>query len=212
MTNVFKILVALLLVAGVYVGVKQLRLQSAEAEATATATPAEPPAGQLAADVERMKAQAALEHPGLTASEALKQTAATQAGKHLEAQSPEARAQVAAEMFFGYYFLNTRVRVAYCRARQVDLGPFVKAFDREHAAELARARAIFAAQGTDPETLVPVMHETFLPVVEQDMKDIAASVEAPLDRACVLFNDNAATLAKSIALPPPVRDALMAAK
>ena len=207
MNTAVKAIIALVVAAGVIVGVKYAMLDQREA-----AAPAPPPEAQLRAELDELRADAAASRKeGMSESEALRATAADQATQQLAGQAGEDRERTAANIFFGYYFLNTRLRAEYCRERGIDLAPFVTAFEAEHAAEHARAKAIFAGVGANPEELVPVLQSQFRPVVEQDMKDVAASAQAPVEEACNLFNTNAQMLAKAIALPPPIKQALMEA-
>lgn len=178
---------------------------------TAREAPSAPPtATQMSQKVEALTAQARREHPQMATTDALKQVASDQAAKTFASQDAAQRANSAADMFFGFYYLNTRGRVAYCQQRGVDLAPFVAAFDQVHGDELARARAIYARRGSQPETVLTTLMPAFASFVEQDMKDVTSGAKAPLDAACGLFNDNARTLAEAIALPAHVRQALMA--
>jgi hypothetical protein len=208
MNTVVKAIVTIAVAAAAIVGVKYAMLELREPAAPAAATP--PPEAQLGAELEKLRADAAAgRKEGMSESEALRATAADQAAQQLATQPVEDRKRTAANIFFGYYYLNTRLRAEYCRERGIDLTPFVSAFEAEHGAEHARARAIFAGSGANPEELVPLLQSQFRPVVEQDMKDVAASAQAPVEEACNLFNTNAQMLAKAIALPPPIKQALM---
>jgi hypothetical protein len=97
-------------------------------------------------------------------------------------------------------------------ARGVDIDPFAVAFSSAHAAELSRAKAIYANAGADPEAVVPMIHAQLASMVDQDMKDVTTGAQVPLDQACALFNEHAGLFVEKIILPAEVREALMAEK
>jgi hypothetical protein len=163
------------------------------------------------AQMDRLRADAAKKHPGMSQSDAMKEEAAEQASAMLQKGDAESRARTAAGLFFGSYFMNTRARPEYCRKRGVNLAPFVAAYERAHGAELARARKILARAGIDPESMAPRLQAEFMTVIEQDMKDFAAGAQVQPDSACELFNQNSKIIAEAIVLPADVRQALMAA-
>jgi hypothetical protein len=134
---------------------------------------------------------------------------AEDSARQFATQTAKERADSAASMFWGFYWLNTEARVAYCRQRGVDLAPFTTAFKAEHAAELARAKARFAAAGVDPETNLPALLPQLSKMVDQDMRDVTAGAQVPLAQACDLFNQHAAKFVEFIQLPEHARQALL---
>lgn len=175
--------------------------------------PLRPPTeAQIKAEVDRLQAEAQRSHPGMPASDAMKEVATRQAREAMARGDAHSRAQTAAGIFYGAYLLNTRARPAWCRQRGVDLTPFAQAYETAHRDELVRAQAIFAEAGLKPETFAPQLEAQFLGMVEQDMRDFSSGARVPLAQACGLFNEKAPQLAKAIALPPEVRQALFAAR
>jgi hypothetical protein len=176
----------------------------------------EPPRVPTTADVkvqiDALKAEATRQHPGMAQSDAMKEVAVRQARESLSKGDATSRSRTAAGIFFGAYFMNTRARPEYCRQRGVDLRPFVAAYEEVHRAELARARAIFAEAGMNPETMAPALQGQFVGMVEQDMKDFASGAQVPLENTCALFNENAKLISQAIELPAEVRQALFAAR
>jgi hypothetical protein len=170
----------------------------------------EPTVAEVRAEVDKLKTEAARQHPGLAQSDAMKQVATAQAGEILKHGDAETRARNAAGIFFGSYYMNTRARPVYCKQRGVDLAPFVAAFDRVHRDELSRAREIFIRGGIDPESMVPKIQDQFVAMVEQDMKDFAAGAKVQPESACTLFNQNSQIIAEAIQIPPEVKQALSA--
>ncbi|WP_460709509.1 hypothetical protein [Lysobacter terrae] len=170
----------------------------------------EPTAEELSKRMDDLRARATREHPGMATTDAMKEVAAQDAAKKLATQTRDQQTDTAAGMFMGFYWTNTKGRVAYCAQRGIDLTPFTTAFAKEHSAELERANAVFSAAGVAPETLLPKVMPELTKVVEQDMKDVTAGAKVPLDQACDLFNENAEQFAKLIQMPPHVKQALMA--
>lgn len=160
-------------------------------------------------ELDTIRDQAAKKYPGMPATDAMKAVAAERATASMASQAPEKRRKSAADMFFGFYYLNTRSRVDYCRTRGVDLAPFADAFAAAHRTELSRATAIYANAGSDPDAIMPIVQTQLASVVEQDMKDVALGAQVPLDQSCALFNANAGFFAEKIALTPDVRQALI---
>lgn len=175
--------------------------------------PLRPPTeAQIRTEVDRLQAEAQRSHPGMPASDAMKEVATRQAREAMARGDARSRAQTAAGIFYGAYLLNTRARPAWCRQRGVDLTPFARAYEAAHHDELLRAQAIFAEAGLKVESFAPQLEAQFLGMVEQDMRDFSSGARVPLTEACGLFNEKAPQLAKAIALPPEVRQALFAAR
>ena len=169
----------------------------------------QPTPAEVKAEVDALRAEAAKRHPGLSQTDAMKQVAAEQAGKRLNEADAHTRRRMAAQVFYGSYFLNTRFRPAYCRQQGVDISPFVAAFKEVHGDELIRADSVFAGAGQTPEAILPVVEAELTRMAAQDMADIGAARQATPDATCRLFNDNARAFAEAIALPPQVKAALM---
>jgi hypothetical protein len=183
-----------------FYGVRALKQEAANREPTAE---------ELSQKMDALRTRAEAEHPEMAKTDALKQLVSDEAAKKLATQSVTKQANTAADMFWGFYWMNTKARVAYCAQRGVDLTPFTTAFAKEHGSELARATAIYAAAGVDPEVNLPMVQAELSKGVAQDMIDVTTGAQVPLDQACALFNENAAELAKLIQMPPHVKQALM---
>lgn len=170
----------------------------------------EPTAVELKEQMDAMAAEAARKHPGMAKSDRLKEVAVQHGAEKLAKQSGSERATAAADMFFGFFFMNTKLRPAYCAERGVNIAPFVKAFTEKHSEHLARAKAIYAEAGADPEANLPTLKASFASFVEQDMKDVATGAEVPLEAACDLFKDNAQAFADALVVPPHIQQGLTA--
>lgn len=147
---------------------------------------------------------------GMPRADALREAGLAQAAAKLKAaKGADAKALSAAETFFGFLYMNTKARVAWCRERGVDLTPFADAFSDYNAAELARAEAVFAANSADSRLLWSMTQESMMEIVEVDMQDVAKSNGITLDQTCAFFNEHAAEIAPRIAFPVDVKAALM---
>jgi hypothetical protein len=146
----------------------------------------------------------------MAVTDAMKAVASEDAAKKLATQTVRQQASTAADMFWGFYFMNTEARPAYCAQRGIDITPFVSAFKSAHVDELSKAEEIYKAEDRDPKLLLPKWLPVFAGNVEQDMKDVTRAVQIPLEQACSLFNDRAKDIAALIQLPPHVKQALMA--
>jgi hypothetical protein len=169
-----------------------------------------PTAADVTAEVDKLRAEAAQKHPGMSQTDAMKQVAAAKAGDMMRKAPTAQRVQMAANVFYGSYFMNTRVRPAWCRDRGVDISPFASAYERAHGEELSKAKAAYAGTEHSPENILPIIEPELRRMVEQDMKDVGDSLKLSPEKTCSAFNDNADAFARAIQLPPEIRQALMA--
>lgn len=159
-----------------------------------------------------LQAEAA-KREGMLKADALREAGLNQvSGKLKAAKGADARALVAAETFFGFLYMNTKARLAWCSARGVDIAPFARVFTDYNAMQLKRATEVFSANGADPESLWAMTRDGMMEIVEQDMQGVATSNNIPLEKTCDFFNEHAAEIAPHIAFPIDVQEALMAEK
>lgn len=134
--------------------------------------------------------------PDLAPSEAIRREAVAQTTQQLAAESDrDKRLATAASNFLGFYLINTRERVAFCNERGVSIGPFAAAFERGHAAELAKARAIMANAPLSEDKLYEMLQPQLRQMIAQDMKDIAEGNKVSVQAACQLIATNGEPLA-----------------
>lgn len=184
-----------------YFGVKSLRQSAADRL---------PTEAEVTEKVNGMRDAASAANPDLPKSEALRQYASQQTAEKLSRQSPTKQAETATSTFFGFYFVNTRARFDYCSKRGVDITPFVSAFQRKYANEYAMATAHAKSFNFDPQKIITIGGHELAKMTEQDMKDIATSLQIPESETCAWFNANAVEVANLIVLPPQVAQALSA--
>lgn len=83
----------------------------------------------------------------------------------------------AADMFFGYYWLNTRSRAAYCQEQGIDISVFTTSFADAHSSEHMRASEIYKNAGVDEETIWSPIKQTSYKMAADIMQDIAQTYE-----------------------------------
>ena len=166
--------------------------------------------------ISQMQTEAAQKHPDVPASIALQQVAIEQAYKKMASETDvQKRASSAADMFWGFYFINVRERPEFCREQDTDIQPFVKAFENGHIKELAQAKTIYARSSVDENKLYALLKSQFRKMIQQDMNDIATANKVTLKEACQLISENGESLAKEMHLSkaqPAVYQALFSPK
>ena len=174
-----------------------------------------PTAAQVNEQADRMTAsmeeEAVRKYPNLPRNEALARYAREYSAQRLAGKSGNARDVSAAQMFYGFYYMNTRSREAWCRQRGSDLSAWVSAFGRIYSREKAAADRILAGTGQDADRIVSMITDSLSERVDQDMRDIASSGNAPLEQVCPMLNQNADQLIPMLELPAGVRDTLLQA-
>ena len=170
----------------------------------------QPTAADVTATVDKVRTEATQKHPGMSQTDAMKKVAAAKAGTTMRDTSPEQRSRIAAEAAFGSYFMNTRVRQTHCRQLGVEITEFSAAYERLHAEELAKAKAIYADQARSPDAFATLLGPAMQRMIEQDMRDIAQARNMTPEKTCAAFNDNADAFARAIQLPPEIRQVLLA--
>lgn len=197
MNRVWVAVLVIVVALAAYVGVERLGKKGMEYYATQK--------------IDDMQAEAAKKYPNMPLTDAMKKLGEERARDMLSQSSDTDQKNLrAAQMFYGFYYINTEARVAYCRERGTDIASFANRFQSNNRAELARAQAIYAKTGGKPDDMLDMLRPAFAKTIEQDMKDVTAGAGVPLEKACALFNEHAVELADYIKLPGDVRTALMA--
>ena len=147
--------------------------------------------GSADSALQQFTADAVAARPDLPESIAILEKAREQAQKTLtDAPTIAKRENDAATIFWGFYFLNTRARAAYCKERGVDIAPFIAAFRQAHETEVAAAKAIYRRASVNDDDVYRQMESMATKTVAQDMEDLAALNEIGETEACQLFADN----------------------
>jgi hypothetical protein len=173
-------------------------------------------AAQVSESADQLKSDAAKHNPGVPAALAIQREGIAKADEMMKnAPDDRTRRQNAAGTFYGFYFVNTRSRVDYCKEQGSDIQPFVTIFQGNHVNELAAARAILAEIGTDEETLYTQIKPQLRDLLNTDMKFIADAGKTDAKGACELIIARADVLAGQMQLSkvqPMVERVLMAGK
>ncbi len=211
MGNAVKVLVGLLVATVVFAGGVTWWKKQADEPYDGLMPKGDASAAELKTSMDGMRAEAEKKNPSMAKTDALKAYVAAESAKQFDDMGARERAFSAANMFWGFHYMNVRARADYCRQRGVDLTPFVTAFQAAHRVEHEKSQALFAAARVNPQDEEAKVRDVIMGHVEQDMKDVAQGAQVPLEQTCDLFNQNAEQLAAFIQLPPHVKDALMSA-
>jgi len=156
----------------------------------------------------QMQDEATEKHPELSTTVAL-QNEAHKKVKGLLANTKSEREKInrAADMFFGYYFINTRSRNAFCGKRGIDISSFVKLFSALNDQEFKKAKLIYKQAGKNEEKLWSKIESIQYRIVSQDMQDTANFYQITLDDACRFLAKNAADVVPAMRLSKTLPDA-----
>src|SRR5262249_13416757 len=117
----------------------------------------------------------------------------------------------AAQIFIGYYLVNTRARVEYCQERNVDLTRFAEEFGRLHREPYERAVAELKAKGLSVDKVWSVTKGAMSRAITIDM--VGAGIQyAGMPNACEEVAKRAKYFARKLELrerQPDVYQALM---
>ena len=164
----------------------------------------------------QLQSDATQKHPDVPVSVAVQQEATEQASKKIAAETnDQKRANTAADMFWGFYFVNVRERPEFCGEQGTNIQSFVKAFERIHAKEYSKAKSIYAQSSADENKVYSLLKPQLRKMILQDMNDIASTNKVTLKQACELIAENSDALVKEMHLSkvqPAVYQALSSAK
>ena len=125
--------------------------------------------------------------PGTSNAEALARYAKEQAAQKLAAATTaDERAYTAAQIFIGFYFMNSRARVEFCREQQVDLSAFATDFAKLHQPQYERAASLLRAKGTSIEDTWSTSRAAMMHAADRDMRAMAGMGNPPA-AACKEF-------------------------
>jgi hypothetical protein len=151
--------------------------------------------------MEQLQADAIRKHPDIPFSQAIQQESSERASEKLTSETDELkRTNRAADMFWGFFFINAIERPEFCREQGVDIQPFVKAFELAHENEIAKARSIYARVSVDETKLYTAMKPQMRKALVQDMTDTATSIKSSVKEVCHAFSENADAIAQEMHL------------
>ena len=92
--------------------------------------------------------------------------------RELASAKPEERGFRAAQIFIGFYLVNTRARADYCAQYKIDIANFVAELERVEAAQYARAAGLLGAKGIRVDELWERAQGMMKNAVSQDMAEL----------------------------------------
>lgn len=114
--------------------------------------------------------------------------------KILSANSEQAQKKTAAGVFLGFYLVNTRERVSFCKTQGVDISPFATTFRNEHVQVHNTAINALAISNKQVDALYKQLKPQLSDTIRQDMQFIAQQNGVSVAEACQLVSDNAEML------------------
>ncbi len=140
---------------------------------------------------EKNKADAVATHPDMPPSIAFAEVASKNAEASLvSAGSLEKKRSVAADQFFGFYYVNVKARHEYCLKLGVDIAPFVKAFIATNAQEYRIASATEGWKNTNKEWFLSKMESVLRSTIDQAMLDAAKQQNTTPKGVCAFIAEN----------------------
>jgi hypothetical protein len=171
------------------------------------------PAAQAEGEVYKMEREAQRQQPGKPIAVAMNNYAIGKASEELAATaSPEERRLKAAQIFIGYYLINTRGRAEYCQERGVDVSAFVDEFARLHRPQYDRAAALLEAKRVTVEKIWSITRGAMERPLKHDMGSYGPPPRPGQPSACEELAKRAKFFARKLDLrerQPDVHSALM---
>lgn len=118
---------------------------------------------KLKEEIASIKAAATEKHPANSASDGIQMEAVERSNELLSRTAGTAKLVDAANQYMGYYVVNTRARVEYCKSEGVEIAPFVASFGRMNEDLYRRAGAILSRVGQRGLDLDPKLYNTLKP-------------------------------------------------
>ena len=176
---------------------------------------------QLGKELEEMKARAAKEQPDRPAAYVVQEEVQKKGAADLAkaVSNPAKQADIAADQFVGFYFVNTKARAAYCKELGVDISPFVQAFAKEHQALYQKSRMIHNRDPHGADMIETETYKTIAPhmrqVIADETKAAAQQNNITEKQLCQALAEHAQELVPEMMLEkinPPLYQAMMSAK
>lgn len=148
--------------------------------------------------IKKTEEDAVKKHPGDSVYVAIQKEAENKAKSLASETDIGKRSLSAAGMFYGFYFLNTRARLVFCKILGVDISSFVKEFERIHIDELSKAKSILARSKMDEAKLYSLVESQQRHFVDDDMKKMAISNHISEKQACQFIDQSAKVIANEM--------------
>jgi hypothetical protein len=151
-----------------------------------------PANAQTLPEVEKqVESDAKKDYPAESYSEAVRKEGLKRAEEVSKSLKPdEAKIQFAIGNFFGFYFVNVRSHVTYCRNLGVDISAFTKAFEAANEEMHVQASKLLYRRGATEEQLFKQMEPSLASMTGKNMDDLAATDKLTTRQECELQLQN----------------------
>jgi len=102
----------------------------------------------------------------------------------------EAKIQFAIGNFFGFYFVNVRSHVTYCKNLGVDISAFTKAFEAANQEMYEQAGKLLYRRGATEEQLFKQMETSLASMTAKNMDDLAVTDKLTTRQECEIQLQN----------------------
>lgn len=166
--------------------------------------------------MEKIKEDAVKKRPDVHPVEAFRDEAIEKSAESLANKTGDRKLNAAADMYWGFYFVNTRSRSEFCKGHGVDISNFSKVFSDMHQNETLKARLIYAKfSKISEEQLYQKMQSLLFKTVTEDMQAISSQYKISFPQACQVLDEHAKEIVADMLISktqPAVSNVLMTAK
>lgn len=149
--------------------------------------------------LENIKEEAKKEYPNETEMLAIQKIAVRRAEEYINTQgSFDEKRKNAADVFFGFYLINVRARMEYCRDLNVDISLFSNLFKETYKKEYLVAKKVRKYSLLDIDNLYGNIQSVMTRVIKKDMESLAAGNRISLSESCQLLVDEAPQIISSM--------------
>jgi hypothetical protein len=150
----------------------------------------------LNASSEKMISEAKPEN-GKTASEVMAEKSRASSVELLSKMPKSEQTEAAADQFFGFFIVNTRIRPEYCSALGVQIPSFVKEFTAVNQKSLDVARTVEAKNAQwDEEKIYRMIRPSMIKNIDFMMKDEAIKLNMNDKELCAAYESQAVSAAQ----------------
>jgi hypothetical protein len=150
--------------------------------------------GRAFASADRMKKEAKAKHPGMSSGEALLAESDSLGKAMIAGNSLSKRTQAAADVFWGFYFSNTRARPAFCADKGQPIPTFAKDFAAAHNPEVERAQQLYRESGASADRLYQLLEVNLTKQIDASMHEEAQTIPTTVNQLCQIYEANASAL------------------
>jgi hypothetical protein len=139
----------------------------------------------------QVESDAKKDYPTEGYSEAVRKEALKRADElSKSSKNDEAKIQFAIGNFFGFYFVNVRSHVAYCKNLGVDISNFTQAFEAANQEMHEQASKLLYRRGVTEEQLFKQMETSLASMTAKNMDDLSATDKLTTRQECEIQLQN----------------------